>query len=135
MGSYWKSMAAQVLPSWLKNLRAGRHGLRGTEPVRSPRHQPPILAMATWSKPPISCRTLPERLELHRARNVAARARAKKQPHDGTRKRLVASGCRRRPVAARDAVRLCASAPRAAVPGRTRRPEAGYPGRVIDERS
>ncbi|MDN2578481.1 hypothetical protein [Aquibium sp. ELW1220] len=33
MGSYWKSMAAEVLPSWLKNLRAGRRAGHMTKPA------------------------------------------------------------------------------------------------------
>jgi hypothetical protein len=36
MGSYWKSMAAEVLPSWLKNLRAGRRAGRMADTAPSP---------------------------------------------------------------------------------------------------
>lgn len=36
MGSYWKSMAAEVLPSWLKNLRAGGRDIRATGSPRPP---------------------------------------------------------------------------------------------------
>ncbi len=33
MGSYWKSMAAEVLPSWLKSLRARRKQTRMEAPA------------------------------------------------------------------------------------------------------
>lgn len=43
MGSYWKSVAAEVLPSFLKNLRAGRP--RGATTVAADEPPVPILSV------------------------------------------------------------------------------------------
>lgn len=42
MGAYWKSIAAEVLPSWLKNLRAGHRAVQ----VSPPRQAPPRIENA-----------------------------------------------------------------------------------------
>jgi hypothetical protein len=43
MNSYWKSVAAEVLPSWLKNLRAGQRAdvQRAADPAAA---HPPLAA-------------------------------------------------------------------------------------------